>query len=299
MGFNCFSRLEKKVVCMTISRNLQKAAQKTYDLIIIGGGIYGIMLAFEASRRGLSALLLEKNDFGSATSFNSLKTIHGGLRHLQKLNLKLYYQFVKERQWFLQTFPDFVKPLPVLMPLYGDGLRRPGILGQALLLDKLLSAKWNNGVFSSRHLPVGEILPIHRVKEIFPLVNLKGLKGGAQWYDACMPDSQRLLIEILRNACYRGMRALNYMEAVNISKENHKVTGVLAVDLESHKPYHFHSNVVVNCTGPWARKTAALFDRDFPELFRSSIAWNILFNRKALSTHAFSKRGHFESSAKR
>jgi len=268
-----------------ITRNLSEAAAREYDLVIVGGGIYGAMLAYEASRRGLLALLLEQNDFGGATSFNSMKTIHGGLRHLQNLNLNLYFQFVKERQWFLNTFPGFVKPLPVLMPLYGTGLRRPSILRLALQLDKLLAGKWNNGVSAKRRLPFGEIVSAQRVKEIFPGVNPWGLKAGAVWYDACVPDLQKLLIEIVRGACSMGATALNYMKAVNILRENNRVTGVTARD-ETHKSLEFHSNIVVNAGGPWARKNAALFDQDFPWLFRSSLAWNVLFDRPALSEYA-------------
>ena len=56
-------------------RNCHAAAEKEYDAIIVGGGIYGVTLAIEAGRRGLKTLLLEKGDFGEYTSYNSLKII--------------------------------------------------------------------------------------------------------------------------------------------------------------------------------------------------------------------------------
>ena len=143
---------------MPITRNPQKTAGATYDLIIVGGGIYGSMLAYVSARRGLKALLLEQSDFGGATSFNSLKTIHGGLRYLQDLNLPLFRQFVNERRWFIENFPTLVQPLPVLMPLYGEGLRRPAIFRTALLLDRMLSRNRNQGLAPDRQIPFGKMV---------------------------------------------------------------------------------------------------------------------------------------------
>ncbi|MDX1739843.1 MAG: FAD-dependent oxidoreductase, partial [Rhodothermales bacterium] len=80
-----------------IVRQPAEAATRDYDVIVVGGGIFGIMIAAEATARGASALLLEKDDFGGATSFNSLKTIHGGLRHLQSLDVIQHRRFVSER----------------------------------------------------------------------------------------------------------------------------------------------------------------------------------------------------------
>ena len=42
-----------------------------FDLVVVGGGIYGATLLWEAARRGLRACLLEQADFGHATSYSS------------------------------------------------------------------------------------------------------------------------------------------------------------------------------------------------------------------------------------
>ena len=68
-----------------IDRNVDAALEREYDAIIIGGGIYGVMLLYESARRGLRALLIEKDDFGGGTSQNNLRIVHGGLRYLQTL----------------------------------------------------------------------------------------------------------------------------------------------------------------------------------------------------------------------
>ena len=269
-----------------IIREPASAAKETYDLIVVGGGIYGAMLSLEASRRGLRSLLMERDDFGGATSFNSLRIIHGGLRYLQSLDLRRFRESVAERRWFLQTFPGLVEVLPCLMPLYGDGLRRPLILRTVLRTNDFLSRKRNQGVRPDRHLPPGRVIDAHQTRQIFPSVDTQGLEGGAIWYDAFMPNSQRLLVEILRWSCEYGATALNHVEALQLLKNKRGVTGVLAIDRMSGQTNEYRAKIVVNVTGPWCRELAARFDRDEPCLFKSSIAWNVLLNREPLADHA-------------
>ncbi|NWF88159.1 MAG: FAD-dependent oxidoreductase [Ignavibacteriaceae bacterium] len=269
-----------------IERDLGKASNENYDVIIIGGGIYGACLLLTAAQAGKKALLLEKEDFGAATSFNNLRTVHGGLRYLQSLDLKRIFESVAERRWFFRNFPDLVKPLPCLMPLYGNGVYRPSIFRLALILNDLLSSNRNTGVVIEKHLPNGQIINNAKVKQIFPQVDVQNLKGGAVWYDGAMPDSQKVLIEIIKWACELGGKAINYAEVTDLKIKNGLVTGVKAQDKTSEYLYEFSSSKVINSSGPWCRSLAAKFDRDYPELFKDSFAWNVLFNKPALSTHA-------------
>ena len=62
-----------------IFRAPQEAARRAYDVIVIGGGILGACHALEATRRGLSVLLLERDDFGGATSWSSHRIVHGAI----------------------------------------------------------------------------------------------------------------------------------------------------------------------------------------------------------------------------
>ena len=71
---------------------LQDAQSLVFDFIIIGGGITGAGVALDAASRGLSVLLLEKNDFASGTSSKSTKLIHGGLRYLKQMEFNLVRQ---------------------------------------------------------------------------------------------------------------------------------------------------------------------------------------------------------------
>jgi glycerol-3-phosphate dehydrogenase len=63
-------------------RRLAELATERFDVAVIGGGILGACVARDAALRGLSTALIEAGDFAGRTSANSLKVVHGGLRHL-------------------------------------------------------------------------------------------------------------------------------------------------------------------------------------------------------------------------
>jgi len=269
-----------------IGRQPAAAATESYDLIVIGGGAYGCALSLEAARRGLRPLLLERRDFGGATSWNSLRIVHGGLRYLQSFDLSRFRESVGERRWFLVNFADLVSPLPCLMPLYGEGLRRPAVMRLALAVNDLLSRQRNLGVQADRALPAGRILSAAETLERFPAADPSGLAGAALWYDGAMPDSQRLLVEMLRWAVAAGAVVLNYVEARRLVVRDGRVCGLEAEDSESSTPLRFEAPVVVNCAGPWCREVARGLDRDLPDLYRPSLAFNLLLDRAPLSAAA-------------
>jgi glycerol-3-phosphate dehydrogenase len=262
-----------------IDRDPERAAGHRHDLAVIGGGIYGVSLALEATRRGLRPVLLERHDFGSGTTWNNLRIVHGGLRHLQRLDLRGARDSVRERRWYLRTFPELVKPLACVMPLYGRGLRRAAVLRAALFANEALS-------MGLRVLPPGRVLSPGETAERFPGIETDGLRGAALWYDAAMPDSPRLLIEMARWASAGGATLLNYVEATELIQQGGQVKGLRGVDALTGDSWEFQAGVVVNCAGPWSRKVAARFDRDIEALFRPSLAFNVLLDRAPLAEAA-------------
>ncbi len=269
-----------------IRRDPSGASALRYDLIVVGGGIYGVTLALEAARRGRRPLLLERGDFGQATSWNSLRIVHGGLRYLQTLDFRRFRESVGERSWFLRNFPDLVEPLPCLMPLYGRGLKRNAVLRRVLAWNDLLSSRRNEGLRLDRVLPRSRVITAEETVALFPGVRRNGLQGAALWYDAVMPDSQRLIVELLHWACAEGAVALNHVEAVGLLQDGQGIRGLSGQDRLSGERFEFEAGVVVNCSGPWCRELARRFDRDVPQLFRPSLAFNLFIDRAPLSTAA-------------
>ena len=268
---------------MRIARRPEESAATTYDLVVIGGGIYGVALAFEAARRGYRAVLLERADFGGGTSWSSLRIIHGGLRYLQSLDLRRFRESVAERRWFLRHFPDLVRPLPCLMPFYGHGLKRPGFLRLALAANDLLGLQRNRGLEPQVRLPRGRVLSARETLQRFPQVRQRGLRGGALWHDAVMLSSERVLMELLGWACRCGATALNYMQVERVVIEDGRCAGVEARDRVADLAHRFRAPRVVNATGPQVRLLARQTDRDLPILFRPTLAFNLLLDRPTLA----------------
>jgi glycerol-3-phosphate dehydrogenase len=269
-----------------MDRDVGRATAERYDLLVVGGGIYGVFLAMESARRGLRPLLIERDDFGGGTSWSSLRILHGGLRYLQSLDLRRFRESVSERRWFCRTYPDLVEPLECLMPLYGVGLRRPGVFRAALALNDLLTLNRNAGVRPDRHLGSGRVLDAAGTLARFPLVDQDGLAGGGLWYDAAMRSSARVLMETLRWACHNGATALNYVECVRLLRSGDAVEGVAAVDRTTGDTLELRAPVVVNCAGASCRVVARRLDGDHERLFRPSLAFNLLLDRPPLSDAA-------------
>src|SRR6195952_2988314 len=97
-----------------MTRDLDRLTATTFDVLVVGGGIYGLTIAYDAAQRGLSVALVERNDFGSGSSFNHLRTIHGGLRYLQTLDIRRARESVRERATLARIAPHAVRPMPFL-----------------------------------------------------------------------------------------------------------------------------------------------------------------------------------------
>ena len=263
-----------------ISRDFSAAARRDFDLVIVGGGIYGASLLQEAARRGLSACLCEAADFGGETSWNSLRIVHGGLRYLQTMDLRRFLQSVAARRRVARQFPSLVKVLRCLMPLYGQGLKRASVMRMALLANDLLSAHRNAGLVGSARLPGGGILDAQAVRREFPQVRTDGLEGAAFWSDYFMVSSERILMELLHDACRHGAVALNYARVVEILGGDTGVQGVLVRNTLTGDAHTITGRAVVNCAGPRVRDLARGRGGDAERLFSPSLAFNLLLDKR-------------------
>jgi glycerol-3-phosphate dehydrogenase len=265
---------------------LKMLQTERFEVVIIGGGIYGAMLLLYAAKAGLKSVLIERGDFGAETSFNSLRILHGGLRYIQSLDLRRSRESIREQRWFLGKFPDLVRPLPCLLPLYKRGWRRPGFIRLAFSIDRLLSVNRNANLPVAQQLQPAQIISPAETVMHFPQVEKNGLAGGALWYDAAIPDTQRLIMETLNWARAQGGVAINYLEATDLLVEGAAIRGVKVCDRASGERLRIEANVVINASGPRCEDLATRFDDGYVRSAYPSVAWNILFDREALSEYS-------------
>ena len=235
-----------------MKRDLGLLDGKTFDVVIIGGGIYGACLAWEAISRGLSVALIEKNDFASGTSANSLKIIHGGLRYLQHLDIQRFRESTRERTTLMNIAPHLVHPLPVVIPTYGHGLRGKEVMLGALLVNHWLGLDCKQTWDPSRRVPWGKLLSSSHIHHMLPFISHEGLSGGALFYDAQVYNSERLVLSFLHSAAAYGAVLGNYIEAKAFLQKHNRVMGVQVQDKISGETFDVLSKTVVNTVGPWS-----------------------------------------------
>ena len=242
----------------SLRRDLDRLASTEFDLVIVGGGIYGVWAALDAAQRGLSVALLEQNDFGSGTSANSQRVVHGGLRYLQHGDLKRMRESIRERSTLLRIAGHFVEPMRFLVPTYGLGLRGRPVMFTAMKLNDLVSADRNHGLSDSNQIPNGKMISRAKCLEMASGIQQDGLTGGALFYDAQVNNSERLALSVVRSAVAAGAQAANHIRVTGLIRDGKKVTGVWAEDRLTGKRLEINSRVTLCCAGPWTGRTASM-----------------------------------------
>ena len=233
-----------------MKRTPSELGREQFDLLVVGGGIHGACVAREAVLGGLSTALVDRSDFGSATSANSLKIIHGGLRYLQSLDVRRMRESVRERRAMMRIAPHLVRPLPCVVPTQGRGRR-----GRTAMRVALKLAAW---IAPDGQMPPSEILSRRSVLELFPgLADDRAITGGALWYDAQAVNTERLTLAFVRSAVERGAAAVNHAEVVRFLMHDGRVAGAVVRDVIDGGELEVRARMVVNAAGPWVGRVAS------------------------------------------
>jgi len=258
-------------------RDLHALGSETFDLVIVGGGIYGAAIAWDASLRGLSVALVEKGDYGGGTSFNNFKTIHGGLRYLQHADFPRMRESIRERRTLLKIAPHLVHPLAFLVPTYRAWKQSRFVMGVALLANDVMSFDRNRLDDPEKLLPGGRLISRSECLELAPGVKKDELTGGAVWYDAHMHNSDRVTLSFVLSASGAGAQVANHLEAVGFLKDVDRIRGVRVQDRQGDDTFDVRGRVVLNAAGPWVDRVLSFLGREGqPRHFHFSKALNLV-----------------------
>ena len=222
-----------------------------FDLLVVGGGVYGAIAAWDATLRGLSVAIIDRGDFGSGTSFNSAKTIHGGVRALQTGNVVALRRFARERRVLSRLLPHLVRPLRFVIPSYRGLARNRKLLELYFAIGDRLAREPGDRLDGAEPLPSSRVLSRDECLSLNPLVDPSGVTGGVEWFDCQMYNSDRVHFSFVASAVEAGAAATNYIEATAALARGLTVEGVRALDRLTGESLEIRARVVVNASGPW------------------------------------------------
>jgi len=237
----------------TRSQNLERLTREEFDFLVIGGGITGAGVAWDASSRGYKVALIEKDDFAHGTSSRSSKLVHGGLRYLENYEFPLVFEALSERSYLLQSAPHLVRPLPFFMPVYEDSPHSASLLSAGMWFYDLLSLfrapalhqRFSGGV-SSRMIPG---------------IKKDGLKCTFKYYDASMWDDA-LVLDVLQKAHQNGACIASQAKALDsIRDSNGNITSMVFRDMMTGRDHHVRFKKLIVCAGVWTDEVGPILDR--------------------------------------
>lgn len=236
-----------------MQRDLHALANTTFDVLVVGGGITGAAVAYDAAVRGLSVGLIERGDFGGATSAASSKLLHSGIRYLQQLRFDKVRESALERARFQVMAPHLSRFVPFLVPAYRGLLRGRLALETAAALHRLIA--WGENAFvrdAAKRIPAPRFYGRTALASLIPdLVSDPDLTGALLVHEAHLVSPERATLAFVKSAAARGAVAANYVEAERFLYVQDRVVGVRARDLQRQIEFDIRARVVVNATGPW------------------------------------------------
>jgi glycerol-3-phosphate dehydrogenase len=243
------------------------------DVIIVGCGVQGATMALCAAQRGLKPLILERARPAAGATGNSMRIVHGGLRYLQSLDIARWRRSWRQQEWLLQNFPDLIRPLRCVMPLYRGRVRSPSLFQAAFAADRTLSKLAGRS----------SVLPSNRVIrggafagcEIVPADDLV---GAAIWYDATFDDAPALVRAILERAGGEADMVRSGVEVRHAIIEGSRLRGVRATDQGTDREVVFNAPAVVLCCGASNHALAARMGRVEPRLSCATLGFNLMFD---------------------
>lgn len=232
------------------------------DVLVVGGGVTGVGVALDAVSRGLRVGIVERDDWACGTSSRSSKMIHGGLRYLATGDVGVVRESLRERARIQRNAAHLVRPLPMLVPSYGDGLLswQRGKLGLGLWMYELLGHRAAAGSFH-RWLRLPELTRLVPGVALDAAAGGGRLRGAHQYHDGAA-DDVRLVLAILRAAVARGALAVNGAPVLRLLRDGDRVRGAVvggdaaaAAEGARGGEIEIEARVVVNATGVWADRT--------------------------------------------
>ena len=222
--------------------NIQKLAQDTYEVLIIGGGINGAVSAAALSGKGVRTALIDKRDFAGFTSQHSSNLAWGGIKYLENYEFGLVRGLCKSRNHLIRNYPSRVQEIRFFTTI-AKGFRFPPLF--------LWMGAWLYWFIGSGFTKTPRLLSKNKINQEEPVVNTEGAAGGFEYSDAYLHDNDsRFVYQFIRSALDRGCIAANYVESLG-SKKQGGAWITRARNTVDGSEFELKSKVLINAGGPF------------------------------------------------
>lgn len=249
-----------------------KVSERQWDFIVIGGGATGLGIAVDAASRGYSTVLLEQSDFAKATSGRSTKLVHGGVRYLQKGDVALVREALRERGYLKKNAPHLVRNQRFIIGNY-KWWEKPFYTVGLTFYDML-----------SGSMSLGHSRPM-RKKEVIkrlPVIEQNNLKGGVSYFDGQFDDS-RMAVNLMQTAVEQGAIPVNHTRVTELVKDNKgEIAGVVAEDLIGGGKFTLRARCIINATGIFVDSIISMDNPESKPLVRPSQGVHLVVDKSFL-----------------
>jgi glycerol-3-phosphate dehydrogenase len=251
----------------------ESLGRTTFDVLILGGGVSGTCLFHHLCAEGYRVLLIDKGDFGSATSQSSAMMIWGGLLYLKDLKLNTVWRLCNARDHLVREKSDWVQPQLFRYLVARNGQRGP------LLVNAALSAYWLLGRCQGAR-------PQRDPRFEVPFLKKEIFRDSFLYQEAVLDtsDTRFALHWILSHQSPQSL-AVNYCSAAGGSFR--RAAGQWSVGLQDHlipgARTETRARLVVNCAGPWTDEVNHEFGIQSP--FKHVLSKGVFLGLNRFSNH--------------
>lgn len=251
---------------------LRQSVDEMAEVLVIGGGVTGSGVALDAQDRGLNTILVEKGQFGTGTSSRSTKLIHAGIRYLKQAQFGIVRKTGLERDVLSKIVPHLVKPIKLVIPVFsGDEMKKWQLKLGMKIFELLVKTQKDER---------SEWVNLKRLKQLLPKITTEDCLGAMTYHERMTIDS-RLVIELVKRAYQKGVKALNYTEVVNIKKVSNHFE-VIVKDHLSGETFLIKSKTVINASGPWVDNLRLQADQNDHKMLTLTKGIHLVFDQSHL-----------------